>query len=229
MRSWIFAWWLQAAMVLPSTARQTVEIAKYPYPGGVVSVSFDPASITRSHLDSWMRFSPNLSPYNDLLVPIDIRRCVPGNREYTDCKKDGKLKISNVEQNIRKIADIKKALNSQQIPDGLRPIEKYLSEIQTFALWAAEQQRAFLVTRDAAVFRKQYDGINSNQKCAPVLQKITNSAEENDNTERVIVDWHNCVWALEKEKIGPYPQKEWQAFLQSHGIKEEVKEEVPDN
>jgi hypothetical protein len=228
MRSWIFACCLQAVIILP-LASQTAEIANYPYPWGVVSVSFDSAKITRSDLDSWMRFSPNLSPYNDLLVPIDIRRCIPGDREYTDCKTDGGLRISNVEQNIRRIAGIKKNLISQRVPDGLRPIVAYLVEIQTFALWTAEQQRAFLVTRDEAVFRNQYDGIDSTQKCAPVLQKRTRLAQEKDMTELVIVDWYNCVWALETKKIGPYPKKQWQAFLTSRGIKEDVKEEVPDN
>jgi hypothetical protein len=206
-----------------------VEIAKYPYPGGVVSVYFDPANVTKTDLDSWMRLSPSLSPYNDLLVPIDIRRCVSGDKEYTDCKTNGKPKVRNVEQNIRKIADIKKDLTGQQVPDGLRAIAAYLSEIQTFALWAAEQERTFLVTGDPAVFGSQYDGIGAHQNCASVLPKISGSAQAKDSTERVIVDWYNCVWALEKQKIGPYPQKDWQAFLKSRGIREEVKEEVPDN
>jgi hypothetical protein len=197
----IFAFWLQAAIVLPLAAGQTIEIAKYPYPGGVVSVYFDPANVTRTDLDSWMRLSPSLSPYNDLLVPIDIRRCVSGDKEYTDCKTNGKLKVRNVEQNIRKIANIKKDLNGQKVPDGLRAIAAYLSEIQTFALWAAEQERTFLVTGDPAVFGSQYDGIGAHQNCASVLPKISGSAQAKDSTERVIVDWYNCVWALEKQKM----------------------------
>ena len=67
-------------MVLSLATNQTVATAKYPYPGGVVSVYFDPANVTRTDLDSWMRLSPSLSPYNDLLVPIDIRRCVYGDK-----------------------------------------------------------------------------------------------------------------------------------------------------
>jgi hypothetical protein len=229
MRSSIFAYWLQAAIVLPLATSQTVKIAKYPYPWGVVSVSFDPARITKTELDGWMRLSPNLSPYNDLLVPIDIRRCKPGDREYTDCKTDGKLKISNVDENIRRMVNVKRSLTVQKVPDDLKPIVAYLLEIQTFALWTTEQQRTFLVTRDVAAFRNKFDGIDSNQKCAAVLEKITRLAQEKDISELVVVDWHNCVWALETEKIGPYPKKEWQAFLTSQGIKEEIKEEVPDD
>jgi hypothetical protein len=180
-------------------------------------------------LDGWMRLSPSLSPYNDLLIPIDIRRCVPDDKEYTDCRTGGKLKIRNVEENIRKISDINQKLNSQQLPDGLKPIEAYLSEIQTFALWTAQQQRAYLVTQDVAVFKNQYDGIDSNRKCAKILQRMANSTQDKDMTENLVVDWFNCVWVLETQKIGQYPLKEWQAFLTSQGIKEEVKEEVPDN
>jgi len=125
MRSWILACWLQAAMVLPLSASHTVGIAKCPYPGGVVSVYFDPANIARAELDSWMRLSPSLSPYNDLLVPIDIRRCVPGDKQYTDCKTEGSLKIANVDENIRKMTDIKRSLTVQKVPDDLRPIVAY--------------------------------------------------------------------------------------------------------
>jgi hypothetical protein len=229
MRSWILACWLQAAIVLPLSPGQTVGIAKYPYPGGVVSVYFDPANVTRAELDSWMRLSPDLSPYNDLLVAIDIRRCLPGDRQYTDCKTEGSLRIANVDENIRKMTDIKRSLIVQKEPDDLRPIVAYLSEIQSFGLWAARQQRAFLLTRNVSVLRDRYDGLASNDKCDAVLQKIERPAKETDITNLVTVDWHNCVWALETEKVGPYPKKEWQAFLTSRGIREEVKEEVPDN
>jgi len=77
--------------------------------------------------------------------------------------------------------------------------------------------------------RDRYDGLASNDKCDAVLQKIERPAKETDITNLITVDWHNYVWALETEKIGPYPKKEWQAFLTSRGISEEVKEEVPDN
>ena len=228
MRLSIFSSWLQAAMVLSLATNQTVATAKYPYPGGVVSVSFDPVSVTRADLDSWMRLSPNLSPYNDLLVPIDIRRCVPEDRQYTDCKIEGSLKIANVDENIRRMVDIKRILTVQKVPDDLKPIVTYLLEIQSFGLWVARQQRAFFLTRNVSVLSDRYDGLASNDKCDAVLYKIEHPAKETDITKLVIVDWHNCVWALEKEKIGPYPRKDWQAFLKSHGIREEVKEEIPD-
>jgi hypothetical protein len=229
MKTWILASGLQAAIALSVATDQKVEFAKYRYPWGVDNVSFDSTRTTRGELDSWMRLSPSLSPYNDLLVSIDIRRCLPGDKEYTDCKIQGSLKITNVDQNIRKIEEIKQSLTVQEVPNGLKPIVAYFSKIQSFALWRARQQRAFLLTRDVSVLRNQYDGLASNQRCDAILHKIEHSGEEMDITNLLIVDWGNCVWALEAEKIGPYPKKEWEAFLASRGIKEEVKEEVPDN
>jgi hypothetical protein len=227
MRTWFFAFCLQVAVILPVTSN-TSEIAKYSYPGGIVSVFFNPQSVARADLDSWMRLSPNLSPYNDLLVPIDTRRCLTDNKKYTQCENHDKLQISNVDQNIREIMNTQKSLDVQSVPDGLKPIVKYLSEIQAFALWRTQQQRAFLLTRNITDLSSQYKGLHPNVKCNAVLQQISHSTEETEITKLVTVDWANCVWSLEMKDIGPYPKATWQEFLTSREIKEEVHEETPD-
>jgi hypothetical protein len=231
MKSRIFVCCLQAAIALSVASGQKIETVKYRYPWGVDRVSFDATRTARADLDRWMRLSPYLSPYNDLLVSVSIIQCLPGDKRYIDCKIDGsiKLKIPNIDENIRRIEDIKHGLTVEKVPDGLKPIVAYFLEIQSFSLWRTRQQRAFFLTNDVSVLRDQYDGLASNQRCDAILHKMEHPEKEMNITNLVVADWSNCVWALESEKIGPYPKKEWDAFLASRGIKEDVKEEVPDD
>jgi hypothetical protein len=217
--------WLFAAAMSAVKCGAT-EIATYRYPGGIVSASFDPKIISKPALDKLMRLSPNMVQYNDLVVPIDIRRCLPKDPSYSDCG-NMNLKISNVEENIRRISAIRKRLMAQNVPEDLRPVQTYLSEIQTFALWRANRTKDFLLTRDTTVLEAPYSGLDVARGCNVVLQK-TNHALEIDRETLVVIDWSNCVWSLEMEKIGSYPRQHWDSFLSSHKIREVVKEESPD-
>jgi hypothetical protein len=225
MKTWVLICWTLAAITIP-VAPCRAQTTKYPYPGGVVLVSFDPGIISKPDLDKLMRLSPNLVQYNDLFVPIDVRRCLPRDPAYTDCGSKT-LKVSNVEENIRRIAAIRDSLIKQKVPDDLRPVQEYLTEIQNFALWQTGRVKDFLVTQDAAVLEAPYNGLDLAQRCNAVLQKIK-QAPGKDRETLVVIDWHNCVWPVEMEKIGSYPKHQWESFLTSHKIREAIKEEAPD-
>jgi hypothetical protein len=220
---------LHAAILLLAADTANVQTARYRYPWGSVIVSFDPKVATRTEVDRWMRLSPELSPYNDLLVPIDIRRCVPSEDGYTGCGKGAKLRISNIDLNIRKMLAIKKELDAQKVPQSLRPVVAYLSEVQNFALWRTQRQREFFLTRDVSMLRNRYADIDPSQTCSGILQEVARSSQEEQGTKLMAVDWANCVWQLEAKRIGPYPKAAWQAFLKDQKITEVVKEELPND
>lgn len=220
---------LQTAAVLPASDPASLETAQYSYPWGSVVVSFDLKTVTKSELDQWMRFSPELSPYNDLLVPVDIRRCVTGQDGYTDCGRGATLRISNVDINIHKIQTIKQELDNQRVPKGLLPVVAYLSEVQRFWLWSAQQQREFLATHDISALKNRYNIINPDQSCSGILEKIVSSSLDDQTTNLVVVDWANCVWSQEAKRIGPYPKAAWHAFLKDRKITELGKDQLPDD
>jgi hypothetical protein len=228
MKALVLACTLQTAIVFSATDSHLTTVAKYPFPWGKVIVSFDPVRVAKTELDRWMRLSPHLSSYNDLLG-IDVRRCIPMDDEYVGCEKGGKLRIENVDLNIRKMLAIKKELDNEKLPSGLRPVVSYFSERQNFALWTAKRQREFLATGNVSALEQRYDGISNIQKCAQVVRNIAHTSHERDRDDLVTVDWANCVLFLEKEKIGEYPKTEWQAFLRAQGITEVVKDELPND
>ncbi|HEY6412651.1 MAG TPA: hypothetical protein VIX42_03125 [Edaphobacter sp.] len=228
MRATALAYWLQASLLLSAASGGAVKTAQYPYPWGAVSVSFDPATTTQAELDSWMPLSPDLSPFNDLLVPIDIRRCLTRDKEYVSCG-DRKLHLSNVDVNIRKMRAIRDGLKTQPVPADLKPIVAYLIEMQNFSLWYSERIQEYLRTNDVTSLTTPYGSIDPKRSCTEVLQKMAQAKDKGSNTDRTMVDWHNCLLGLERAKIGPYPKAKWEAFLRARGITEVVKEEVPDD
>ena len=218
---------LQAAILL-SALDSHMRTARYRYPWGWVSVSFNPQKVERPELDRWMQLSPQLSAYNDLGSLMDIRRCLPKDKQYVDCEALP-LKLNNVDVNIRKIESLKTSLDTQRVPDGLKGVQTYLSKLQAFSLWRAQQQREYLRTHNISALSVKFEDLNPGQSCSGILQEISDSSQQEHLARLVTVDWANCVWNLESKRIGPYPRQEWEAFLKAHELTEIVKEEVPED
>jgi len=175
-----------------------------------------------------MQLSPQLSAYNDLGSLMDIRRCLPKDKQYVDCEALP-LKLNNVDVNIRKIESLKTSLDTQRVPDGLKGVQTYLSKLQAFSLWRAQQQREYLRTHNISALSVKFEDLNPGQSCSGILQEISDSSQQEHLARLVTVDWANCVWNLESKRIGPYPRQEWEAFLKAHELTEIVKEEVPED
>jgi hypothetical protein len=202
---------------------------KYSFPGGVLLVTFNKALTSKVQLDNWIRLSPTLSAYNHLLVPLDLRQCIPDDKRYVNCASTGKLDLRNVEVNVSGIIDLERSLDPFNYPEGLRGVVSYFKQIQAFALWRARRQRDALTRHNLAPLRETYDDLSSDKICNVMLEHSSLSKGEESFINLVLVDWGNCVWKLEKDKIGAYPYKQWGQFLKFQKITEKVAEETPED
>jgi hypothetical protein len=205
------------------------QIVEYKYPWGIYRVSFNPSQITRSELDEWVKLSPTLGAYNEFLIPENIELCKAGDNRYKGCGQENtSFTIENARVNLSSIASRIHVLQSQHYPSDLEPVVSFAISIQEFWLQRGTQELDFLTHGDETALEQKIGLIDPSNDCRPVLEQIRNTQEKDRRDQLVRFDWVNCVWFSERDKLGPYPEKDWKTFLAAHDITEEIIEESPD-
>jgi hypothetical protein len=207
-----------AAAMLSAMQTFTVSI-----PGGVDRVTFDPAKASEQDVRRWMQLSPELSPNNDYLVPESLELCTK-DPEYKPCgSHDWRAEnfVYNAKINLQRIQRRIQLLDDSAYPEDLGRVVTYLREVQRFWLWRETQRLRFYQTWDISKLEVPYGEIDPKHQCALVIEKIKAAGGPDAKYRLARHDWWNCVWDLQRVRLGTYPEKEWQEFLNRHAIREE--------
>lgn len=73
------------------------------------------------------------------------------------------------------------------------------------------------------VLEGRYGSVDLKEACAPELRRIRQAPGQGAALELVRTPWANCVWFHVRDAdIGEYPQRVWNSFLASKGVKEHL-------
>jgi len=125
-----------------------------------------------------------------------------------------------MEDAIQKTQQIVDDLDSNKYPPELSDVVAYLKNTQSFWLWQAEQELAFLKTGQPP--GTEYDGTNLGKCETPIAQNRSQACHQ------VFFKWHNCVLETMQKQLGSYPKQRWKAFLDAYGIQERLKSTIMD-
>lgn len=190
-------------------------------------VIFDDSKMQEQDVLRWFRLSPTVAAYNDYLVPPSVLDCPVKDRRYIDCEKRPVIPLpSNAQVNIARIEAVLKDLRNGDYPVELEEPRAYLTELQDFFLWRNKVLFEFIGTGKPDVLEAAYGSLNPSASCGAVLGKIRGERTAEGRFRLASVDWANCVWNVERLKVGEYPQKAWAAFLKKYSIREEPIPEV---
>lgn len=178
-----------------------------PLPAGEATavVTFDSDRVSPQDVKRWMQVSEQglyLEPHIQF---------------YSDCKS------SNMEARKRRLqADISgthrivRRLDPVTFPAELSRVILYLRQRQSFWLWQAEQQLAFMERGDKPGL--EWGGINAEQKCGNSVKQFR-AQDPEASCRMVFYDWHNCTLKAIQDRLGPYAKEQWQAFLDAHHLR----------
>jgi len=200
----------------------------YKYPDGKDAVTFNPARIKLKDLKYWMQLSPVISPYNEMLVPPTIEKCLSEDHRYHNCNHDGDIDENNARVTLGDIAKKLRILKEGDYPADLHPVVQYFVRIQSFGLARQEHRLDFFLSNDPGNLEKKIDTVDPSVSCREIIGKIRASNDHKERAKLARFDWENCVWSAESANIGSYPKDVWNHFLAEYGISENVTEESPD-
>ena len=187
-----------------TTQELTLRIPLQPgEPEEIAVVTFDPNRVSADDLKKWMRLHET-SYYHTPVIGY-----------YPDCKPGD---IAKLEANIKRTEQLVHELNPADYPEPLTGVVTYLRDLQSYWLWMARQELAFLKT--GKLPQTRYNGLDFS-----ACQIASDNAPA---CGRIFQDWHNCANNAMFKRIGDYPQEKWKAFLDRFGIQERIESTVED-
>jgi hypothetical protein len=195
---------LALAALVPHPGQVTLRIPLEPGEAEEVAVvTFDENRISAADLRRWMFLHEN------------GRYATPAQGYYADCKPSDLPKLQN---DIKQTEDILKELDSNDYPSELSDVVAYLKLLQSFSLWQAQQELAFL--NSGRLPDSEYNGVDFSA-C-----RASNSDEPGQQCHQVFATWHNCVLRAMYKRLGHYPADRWNAFLDAYGIREHLESTI---
>lgn len=198
---------LLIAMFVVSPARKeiTLRIPLQPgQPEEIAVVTFDADRVSAEDVKKWM------------LLHETSYFHTPAFGYYPDCKPSN---VSKLEEDIKKTEQMVSELDQNDYPKELTDVVRYLSDLQSFWLWMARQELAFL--KSGKLPQTDYNGIGLGACQVP--------ADNAPTCAQVFHNWHNCVGNELMTKIGRYPKAKWKAFLDRFGIQERLESTPEEN
>lgn len=113
-------------------------------------------------------------------------------------------------------AQLIKELDPSTYPSELSRVVTYLRRLQSFWLWLDEEQLNFLSVGTVPVTK--WDDIDTGPRCERALTQLRHAKTSLQRCRAVLFEWNNCVNKTVQDRIGIYPQKSWEAFLQAENI-----------
>ena len=191
---------LAFAALVPPQGQVTLRIPIGPgQPEEVAVVTFDESRISAENLKRWM------------LLHENGRYATPVQGYYPDCKPSD---VPKLQSDIKQTEDILKQLDSKDYPSELSDVVEYLKNLQSFWLWQAQQELAFL--NSGKLPDSEYKGVDLSA-C-----RATDSDKPAQQCHQILVTWHNCVLRAMGKPLGHYPRDRWNAFLNAYGIREHL-------
>jgi hypothetical protein len=191
---------LLIAMFVVSPARKeiTLRIPLQPgQPEEIAVITFDADRVSAEHVKKWM------------LVHETSYYHTPTFGYYPDCKPSD---ISKLEEDIKRTEQMVSDLDHNDYPKELTDVVRYVRDVQSFWLWMAQQELAFL--KSGKLPQTKYNGLD--------LTACQVSTEKAHACSQIFLRWHNCANNELMERIGSYPKEKWKAFLDSFGIQERL-------
>ena len=201
------------------------ETLKIKVPEGIDEITFDPKTVSADELKEWLVLSPVLSQNNDYLVPEYLDACnAPANPDGTPCTwRDDAFNAANARRNIDRIRRRMERLAAARLPEELEPVRKYFAKVQALGLWRNERVLEFMRTGDISELADRYGALDLKAACAPDLQRIRQTPDQRAALKPALTPWANCVWFHVRDAdIGEYPERVWNSFLASKGVKEHL-------
>lgn len=205
-----------------SSSKRTIII---PLPGAVDRVTYDGNGISEREIRRILALSPEVAPFNNLLVPEWLELCDPKDREYVTCDRNslkGASFLHNAGINLRRIKARIATLKESEYPSDLGPVVRYLRSIQQFAYWKESQRLEYIQTGKLDLLKQAFNGIQPGQQCTAEIEKVQDAPNMPTALRRSRIEWGNCVWRIYSKEIGGYPVNVWQKFLRRHGAEEKV-------
>lgn len=197
---------LVLAALAPLQAQVTLRIPLEPgQPEEIAVVTFDESRISAENLKHAM------------VVHENGRYTTPAQGYYPDCKPGDAPKLQN---DIKHTEDILRQLDAKDYPSELSDVVGYLRNLQSFWLWIAQQELAFL--KDGMLPDNEYNGVDLSA-C-----RATDFGRPDLQCHGVFFTWHNCVLRAMSKTLGPYPKDRWNAFLDAYGIREHLESNIDD-
>lgn len=194
---------LMIAMFATSPGKEvTLRISLQPgQPEEIAVVTFDTARVSSEDVKKWMLLHET-SYYH-----------TPTFGYYPDCKPND---ISKLEEDIKKTEQMVSDLDHNDYPNELTDVVRYLRDLQSFWLWMAQQELAWL--KSGKLPQAKYKGLD-----VRVCQVSTDKAPA---CSQIFHHWHNCANSKLMKRIGSYPKEKWKAFLDVFGIQERLESTV---
>jgi hypothetical protein len=197
------------ALALPSAAKQvTLRIPLEPgtEPEEIAVVTFDDSRISPADVK------------RSMLLHEDGYYATPAIGAYGECKAED---VARMERDIHTAGRTVEELDPQKFPAELSDVVIYLNKLQSFWLWQARQELAFLKSGTAP--DTEFTGIDLD-RCRVHPQTLP----ETQACKQVFYNWHNCTNKTVREQLGEYPKQAWKAFLDAYGIRERIESTVDD-
>jgi hypothetical protein len=189
------------AVAVPSTNKVTLSIPLQPgpEPEEIAVVTFDTDRVSAEELKRWML----LHRHSYFHTPVF--------GYYPECKPSD---VPKLEEDIKKTQQIVDDLDPNKYPPALTDVVQYLKDLQSFWLWQAQQELAFL--NSGKLPQTEYNGVDLR------MCEVRNSEDKQRMCYEVLHRWHNCANNAMAKKLGSYPVEKWKAFLDSYGIQEKL-------
>lgn len=197
---------LLALFVTPLPAQQiTLQVPLQPGPNPelIAVVTFDAHRVSAEDLKRWMRLHET-SYYDTVFLG-----------HYADCNPSD---IARLEKDIEKTQQVVDDLDPRKYPPELAGVVQYLKELQSFWLWLAQQELAFL--KSGKLPSTEYNGVG--------ICRARNFMDKRRACRDLFYYWHSCAVDVAGKKLGDYPKEKWKAFLEAYGIQEKLGSAVPD-
>ena len=177
---------------------------------------------------SFIAFSPEVSPFNNYLVPERIELCIKEDPEYKPCTSNVRSPdfLHNAETNLRRIQKRIAVLKATKSPVGLEAVVSYVLAVQEFGYWKEKQRLEYLKSGNVAALKARFREIDPSRQCSPELAAVERAPDIGTGLKIAWHDWGNCVLRSESRNLGRYPNKNWEQFLNENGISEKL---VQDN
>jgi hypothetical protein len=191
---------LLIAMFVVSPARKeiTLRIPLQPgQPEEIAVVTFDADRVSAEHVKKWMLLH-EASYYH-----------TPTFGYYPDCKPSD---ISKLEEDIKRTEQMVSDLDHHDYPKELTDVVRYVRDLQSFWLWMAQQELAFL--KSGKLPQTEYNGLD--------LRACQVSTDKAPACSQIFHNWHNCANNELMKRTGSYPKEKWKAFLDGFGIQERL-------
>lgn len=191
---------LLIAIATLSTKQTTLRIPLQsgPVPEEIAVVTFDADRVSAQDVKRWM------------LLHENAYYATPKFGYYADCKPRDTPKL---EEDVKKTQQVLDNLDPNKYPPELADVVQYLKELQSFWLWLAQQELAFL--KSGKLPQTEYSGVDFGACQVP-------SSTDNAQCYQMFTRWHTCVNHEMAKRLGSYPKEKWKAFLHSFGIHERI-------